>query len=54
LFFNTRMTRAEFADKVAKRVNNGEVPKNEVNGPNELAAPPTSERNGMALKEKIN
>lgn len=52
IFFGTRMTRDEFDQKVAKRVVGGEVPENEVNGPNELAAPPTSRRNGMALKEK--
>ncbi|GAA5951922.1 hypothetical protein JCM8115_005278 [Rhodotorula mucilaginosa] len=54
LFFGTRMTREEYQSKVAKRVLKGEVPKSKVNGPNELAAPPTSERNGMALKEKVN
>ncbi|GAA5968102.1 hypothetical protein JCM11641_003731 [Rhodosporidiobolus odoratus] len=52
IFFGTRMTRDELDQKVAKRVVGGEVPENEVNGPNELAAPPTSRRNGMALKEK--
>ncbi|BGP13824.1 hypothetical protein JCM10213_006342 [Rhodosporidiobolus nylandii] len=54
IFFGTRMTRDEFSAKVAKRVEDGEVPLSEVNGPNELAAPPTSERNGIALKEKVN
>lgn len=54
LFFGTRMTREEYQSKVAKRVHKGEVPKSKVNGPNELAAPPTSERNGIALKEKVN
>lgn len=54
IFFNTRMTRAEFQSKVAKRFEDGEVPPSVVNGPNELAAPPTSKRNGIALKEKVN
>lgn len=48
------MTRAEFQSKVAKRFEDGEVPPSVVNGPNELAAPPTSKRNGIALKEKVN
>ncbi|GAA5896273.1 hypothetical protein JCM8208_001831 [Rhodotorula glutinis] len=54
IFFNTRMTRAEYQAKLAKRLDDGEVPLNVVNGPNELAAPPTSQRDGMALKEKVN
>ncbi|GAA6037181.1 hypothetical protein JCM8097_008775 [Rhodosporidiobolus ruineniae] len=60
IFFGTRMTRQEFATKVAKRFHPEEtgepveVPKNEVNGPNELAAPPTSRIAGPALKEKVN
>jgi sphinganine C4-monooxygenase len=48
------MTRDEFSQKLAKRFDDGVVSQNEVNGPNELAAPPTSERSGMALKEKVN
>jgi len=48
------MTRAEYQAKLAKRLDDGEVPRSVVNGPNELAAPPTSQRDGMALKEKVN
>ncbi|GAA6004539.1 hypothetical protein JCM10207_000924 [Rhodosporidiobolus poonsookiae] len=54
IFFNTRMTRQEFSTKLAKRFEDGEVPLSRVNGPNELAAPPTSELDGKALKEKVN
>lgn len=54
IFFNTRMTREEYKLKVAKRTQEGEIPPSEVNGPNELAATPTSKRHGIALKEKVN
>ncbi|GJN88605.1 hypothetical protein Rhopal_001571-T1 [Rhodotorula paludigena] len=54
IFFNTRMTREEYKLKVAKRTQEGEIPPSEVNGPNELAATPTSKRPGIALKEKVN
>ncbi|BGP37868.1 Sphingolipid C4-hydroxylase sur2 [Rhodotorula kratochvilovae] len=54
IFFNTRMTRAEYSSKVLKRTQDGVVPASEVNGPNELAAVPTSRRDGIALKEKVN
>ncbi|KAK4056459.1 Sphingolipid C4-hydroxylase sur2 [Microbotryomycetes sp. JL221] len=49
--FGTRMTRQEFEDKRNKRIHKGIVPSNKVNGPNELAAPPTSKQKGPAIKQ---
>ncbi|KAM0789692.1 hypothetical protein ACM66B_006552 [Microbotryomycetes sp. NB124-2] len=49
--FGTRMTRQEFEAKRLKRITKGVAPENAVNGPNELAAPPTSKRKGPAVKE---
>lgn len=54
LFFGTRMTRDEFQAKLARRTRKHEVVASEINGPNELAAVPTSAMNGKALKEKVN
>lgn len=54
ILFGTRMSREEYEQKVAKRIQRGDVPQNKVNGPNELASTPTSQLNGRALKEKVN
>lgn len=48
------MSREEYENKVAKRIQRGHAPQNKVNGPNELASTPTSQRKGKALKEKVN
>jgi len=51
-WFNTRMTRSELESKTRRRKVEGAAAAepSEVNGPNELAAPPTSERKHKALK----
>ncbi|SCV74498.1 BQ2448_8139 [Microbotryum intermedium] len=46
--FGTRMTRDQLEAKKKRRVH----PESKVNGPKELDARPSSERNGMALKEE--